>query len=108
MTLHPLDLLSVQETNDVRDIVLKSHPKQIIYFRETYLQEPPKQDLIKYLAAEHSGQKPISIPRTALAQYDVIGSDGVPQFHESVINLNTQERVSHVVVPKKFHACLTM
>ncbi|OAP65649.1 copper amine oxidase 1 [Fonsecaea erecta] len=108
MTPHPLDILSAEETNSARDLILGLHPDAVLSFREIYLDEPPKEQLIQYLLAEHSGKDAAPLPRRALVQYDVIGADRVPQFHEAVVDLDAQKRVSHVVVDKSQHASLTL
>lgn len=108
MKPHPLDQLSVQETNRVRDLVLALYPQSVLSFRETYLQEPSKKLLKEYLVAEHNGKNAPRPPRQALAQYDVIGEDHIPQFHESVIDLDQGKQVSHVIVSKEQHAALTL
>lgn len=108
MAPHPLDILSAEETNAARDLVVSLHPGYVLSFREIYLDEPAKQQLIQFLTAEHSGQEAIRPARRALVQYDVIGHDKVPEFHEAVIDLDQQKRVSHVVVDKSHHAALTL
>lgn len=108
MAPHPLDILSAEETNAARDIVVGLHANYVLSFREIYLDEPPKQQLIQFLAAEHSGQEAARPARRALVQYDVIGNDKIPEFHEAIIDLDQQKRVSHVVVDKSQHACLTL
>ncbi|KAG9769431.1 Copper amine oxidase 1 [Exophiala dermatitidis] len=108
MAPHPLDILSVEETNKARDIVASLHPDTVLSFREIYLEEPAKKDLIDFLAAEHAGRDAPRPPRTALVQYDVIGADRIPQYHESIIDLDKNKRVSHVEVDKSQHASLTL
>ncbi|CAI7591723.1 unnamed protein product [Penicillium bialowiezense] len=108
---HPLTILSIDETNLARDVVKSLHPGVVIDFREIFLQEPPKAQLVEFLAIEHAGRLSPTTPkpaRLALCQYDVIGSDRVPQFHESVIDVITQSRVKHTVVGKEHHASLTL
>lgn len=108
---HPLTILSIDETNLARDVVKSLHPGVVIDFREIFLQEPPKAQLVEFLAIEHAGRLSPTTPkpaRLALCQYDVIGSDRVPQFHESVIDVITQSRVEHTVVGKEHHASLTL
>lgn len=108
---HPLAILSETETNLARDVVKAAHPKTVIDFREIYLQEPPKAQLLEFLAIEHAGRLSPTTPRPprlALAQYDVIGSDRIPQYQESVIDLATAKRIQHTVVGKQHHAALTL
>jgi len=108
---HPLDILSEQETNVARDVVVASHPGKVIDFREIFLQEPPKKQLREYLELEHAGRlSPTTTrpPRLAKCQYDVIGSDRIPEYHESVVEIGAKKRVSHQVVGKQHHASLTL
>lgn len=108
MAPHPLDMLSAEETNAARDFILKLHPDAVLSFREIFLEEPPKQQLIEYLTAEHAGKTAQAPARRALVQYDVIGSDRIPEFHEAIIDLDAQKRESHTVVDKSQHASLTL
>ena len=108
---HPLSILSIEETNLARDVVKAAHPNVVIDFREIFLQEPPKAQLQEFLALEHAGRLSPTTPRPprlALCQYDVIGADRIPQFHESVIDVVSQSRVNHTVVGKEHHASLTL
>lgn len=108
---HPLAILSPAETNVARDVVKVAHPNTVLDFREIYLQEPPKTQVQDFLALEHAGRLSPTTPRPrrlALCQYDVIGPDRVPQFHESVIDVVSRTRVKHTVVGKQHHASLTL
>jgi primary-amine oxidase len=108
---HPLSILSAAETNLARDVVKAAHPNVVIDFREIFLQEPPKALLLEFLAVEHAGRLSPTTPRPprlALCQYDVIGSDRIPQFHESVVDVVLQSRVKHTMVGKQHHASLTL
>lgn len=87
MAPHPLDILSVDETNVARDAILSMHPDVVVDFREIYLQEPAKEELKKFLDLEHSAHLSSTSPRPkrlAKCQYDVVGADRVPEYHESV------------------------
>lgn len=111
MVPHPLAILSIDETKRARDVVIKSHPNVTISFREIFLQEPAKADLKKFLELEHSGRLSPTTPRPprlAKCQYDVIGSDRVPEYHESVVDVNRAARVKHEVIGKQHQAALTM
>lgn len=109
--IHPLAILSEAETNLARDVVKAAHPDTVIDFREIFLQEPPKAQLLEFLALEHAGRLSPTTPRPprlALCQYDVIGADRIPQFHESVVDVVSRSRVKHTVVGKEHHASLTL
>jgi len=108
MAPHPLDILSIEETAEARDIVASFHRDAVLSFREIYLEEPPKRQLIEFLAAEHAGKDAVRPNRTALVQYDVVESDRIPHYHESVIDLDEKKRISHAVVDENQHAGLTM
>lgn len=108
MAPHPLDILSVEETARARDVVANLHPNTVLSFRSIYLEEPPKGELIKFLAAENAGKDAARPRRTALVQYDVIGSDRIPQYHESIVDLDQDKRISLVVLDKSQHASLTL
>lgn len=109
MQPHPLSILSEQEINLARSTVIATHPDTVIDFREIYLHEPPKVQLREFLALEHSGRLSPTSPRPARlarCQYDVIGVDRVPSFHESVVDVVLGKRVKHQVVGKQYHASL--
>ncbi|KYK57983.1 copper amine oxidase [Drechmeria coniospora] len=113
MAPHPLSDLSLDETNHARDTVLKLHPGCVIDFRAIYLLEPHKADMIPFLEREHAGQDEIDdgSPRPArLAQmrYDVIGGSKAAEYHESVIDISTSQRVDHRIVGPGHHASLTI
>lgn len=108
---HPLTPLSEHETNTARDVILASYPGKVIFFREIYLEEPAKEDLLPYLQLEHSGKLSPTSPRPkrlAKCQYDVVGSERVPEFHEAVVDVERKERVSFTVVGKQHQASLTL
>lgn len=108
---HPLAILSEAETNLARDVVKNAHPNTVIDFREIFLQEPPKAQLLEFLAVEHAGRLSPTTPRPprlALCQYDVIGADRIPQFHESLVDVVFRTRVKHTIVGKQHHASLTL
>lgn len=111
MAPHPLAILSEEETNLARDVVIAEHPNTVISFREIYLLKPPKDQLREFLALEHAGRLSPTTPRPprlATCQYDVIGADHIPSFHESVVDVVARKRVKHHIVGKQHHAPLTM
>ncbi|RMZ87039.1 hypothetical protein DV736_g5735, partial [Chaetothyriales sp. CBS 134916] len=108
MAPHPLDPLTTEEINKVRELVLAQYPDQVVSFRDTFLEEPLKEELKRYLFAEHAGQ-PIDPPhRRAFARFDVIGKDKVPRCHESIFDVNRETRLSHAVIDDDRHAPLTI
>lgn len=108
---HPLSGLTADEINRARDVVLRLHPGTVIDFRSIFLLEPPKAEVVPFLALEHAGKVTASTPRPArLAQawYDVIGGSQAAEYHESVIDVGAAKRVGHKVVPTEHHAGLTV
>ncbi|KAF2676768.1 copper amine oxidase-like protein [Lentithecium fluviatile CBS 122367] len=114
MAPHPFKILSIEETRIARDVILSLHTGNVVVdFREIYLQEPNKALMKQYLELEHSGrpgQSPHSKrpPRLAKVQYDIIGSDKVPEYNEAVVDVETRKRMKHEVIGKEFHASLTL
>ncbi|KAF6840314.1 copper amine oxidase [Colletotrichum plurivorum] len=108
---HPLSALSLEETNRARDIVLAAHPGSVLDFRQNYLWEPPKADVVKFLELEHSGALTASSPRPArCAQvfYDVIGGSTKAQYYESVVDLGLGKIVDQKVIGSEHQASLTI
>jgi primary-amine oxidase len=109
--VHPLRGLSVQETERAKETLLAEHKGELIIVREIWLQEPPKQQLRKFLDLEHSGNLTATCPRPArcaAAQYDVVGSDKIPYFHEAVVDIDKKAVVKHEVISKEQHAPLKL
>jgi primary-amine oxidase len=108
---HPLDGLSLEEAKTVRQLVLDLHTGELLNFREIFLREPRKQELIEFLAAEHAGKVDANTPRPArqaMCFYDAIGSDKVPRYTESVIDLAGGKILATEVVDSKQHGALTL
>jgi primary-amine oxidase len=86
---HPLEQLSREEIYVARNAILKAH-KTAIYFRTISAVEPPKAQLVAYLAAEHAGtlstegDRP---PRQARVQYDLVRRNGGHNYMASVIDI---------------------
>ena len=113
MAPHPFKTLNVNETQIARDVILAQHSDVVVAFREIFLQEPAKELMKQYLDLEHSskpGQSPTSKrpPRLAKCQYDIIGSDKIPEHHESIVDVDLKKRVRHEVIGKEHHASLTL
>jgi primary-amine oxidase len=128
MVPHPLQILSADEINLARQVILDCHPDEVIDFREIYLREPPKVELLPFLEAgtyhffcnimpvltvftEHSHRLSPTTPRPvrcAKVQYDSIGRDKIPKYSESVVDLDHKKRVQHVIISEKHHAPLTL
>jgi primary-amine oxidase len=114
MAPHPFKNLSAEETRVARDTILSIHKDVLVNFREIFLQEPEKEVMKTFLEAEHTGrpgQSPTSKrpPRLAKVMYDVIGDDRIPEYNESIIDVEKKKRVRHEVVGKeKGQASLTL
>jgi primary-amine oxidase len=114
MAPHPFKNLSSEETRVARDTVLSLHKDVLVNFREIFLQEPEKEVMKAFLEAEHTGrpgQSPSSKrpPRLAKVMYDIIGDDRIPEYNESIIDVEQKKRVRHEVVGKeKGQASLTL
>lgn len=114
MAPHPFKILSSEETLVARETVLSLHKDAVVDFREIFLQEPEKEVMKAYLESEHAarpGQSPTSKRPSRLAKvmYDVIGSDRIPEYNESIIDVEQKKRVRHEVVGKeKGQASLTL
>ncbi|KAK1851036.1 copper amine oxidase [Colletotrichum chrysophilum] len=108
---HPLSALSLEETNKARDIVLAAHPGSVLDFRQNYLWEPPKAEVLKFLDLEHSGKLTASSPRPArCAQvfYDVIGGATKAQYFESIVDLGLRKIVDQKLIGSEHQASLTI
>ncbi|CAE7007373.1 hypothetical protein CFE70_001440 [Pyrenophora teres f. teres 0-1] len=113
MAPHPFMPLSAQETIVARDIILSLHKDTIVNFREIFLQEPAKELMKQYLELEHAarpGQSQASKrpPRLANCLYDVIGSDKIPVYNESVIDIEKKTRVKHATFGSEHQATLAI
>lgn len=110
-SVHPFQILSQEETSRARDIVLAQHDNEVVDFREIYLKEPAKADMVAFLELEHAGQLSSTSPRPARlakCQYDVIGSDKIPYYHESIVDVDNGTRVKHEIIGKQHQAALTL
>jgi primary-amine oxidase len=108
---HPLDNLSVAEIGIARQLILEEHSGSLINFREIFLSEPRKAELIRFLAIEHEGklddytQRP---PRHAKCWYDVILTSQAPSYRETIVDLDHRTVVSTETVDTQHHASLTL
>jgi primary-amine oxidase len=53
LPIHPLQIISATEIQRARDVVLDKHDNEVVNFREIFLQEPLKAELIRFLDLEH-------------------------------------------------------
>jgi primary-amine oxidase len=108
---HPLDQLSVAESDVARQGVLEARGAEVaLNFRSIALEEPPKEELINFLELEHAGSltAPTARPaRLAKVQYDVVRGDRSHEYTESLIDVHSGREVSQRVVDKIYQAALT-
>ncbi|KAF8862645.1 copper amine oxidase [Acephala macrosclerotiorum] len=108
---HPLDPLSVVESDSVRETILRSRGQDnAIHFRSIYLEEPPKKELSSFLELENVGKVTSQTPRPARiakVQYDVIRSTTYHEYMESWVDVKSGNEVRHRTIDKMFQAALT-
>jgi hypothetical protein len=66
---------------------------------------------VGHLQLEHSGRLSPTSPRPARlakCQYDVIGRDRIPSYHECVVDIGSRKRIKHEVIGKEHQAALTL
>lgn len=108
---HPLAQLSVKESHRARDVILRLHDKAILDFRTISLEEPAKAELTKFLEAEHNGTLTSSTTRpkrVARVSYDIIGNNRIPQYHESLVDIEKGAEISRELISTAHHASLTL
>lgn len=67
---HPLAPLSATELQNAASIIRASWPAHTdLHFKVVTLQEPPKAEVLKYLAAEHDNLSRPSVSRKAFINY---------------------------------------
>ncbi|KAA8574817.1 hypothetical protein EYC84_004064 [Monilinia fructicola] len=75
-------------------------------------EEPPKVELQKFLEIEHNGALNASTPYpkrvSRVSSYDVIGSNKIPQYHESLVDVEEGVEISREIVSTAHHASLTL
>lgn len=108
---HPLDQLSVAESDVARQVVLEARGASVaLNFRSIALEEPPKDELTRYLDLEHAGRVAEHTPRPArLAKvsYDIVRGDRSHDYTESFVDVRAAAEVSRRVVDKVHQAALT-
>ena len=106
---HPLDHLSVAESDRARQIILDIRGSDVaIRFRSIALEEPLKKELWPFLELEHADRLTADTPRPARqarVQYDVIRGKNV-DYTESFVDVTTGQETQHRVVDKLHQAAL--
>lgn len=108
---HPLDQLTVAESNIAREVILDTRgTNAAIQFRSIALEEPLKKELWQFLELEHAGSVTAATPRPARqarVQYDVVRSPKDIEYTESWVDVVTGKETQHRVVDKVHQAALT-
>ncbi|KAK3384997.1 copper amine oxidase [Podospora didyma] len=82
---HPLGPLSGAEITQSSGLIQASWPESTRFqFRVITLYEPPKEELVPYLAAERAGEALPAVDRRAFVVYYFKGTDAL---HEAIVNL---------------------
>ncbi|EUC30330.1 hypothetical protein COCCADRAFT_104234 [Bipolaris zeicola 26-R-13] len=113
MAPHPFKSISPDEIRVARDVIRSLYKDSLINFREIFIQEPNKEAMKQFLELEHAAKPGHSAatkrpPRLAKVQYDVIGSDKIPQYNESVVDVEQKKRVRHQSFPKDIQSSLAL
>ncbi|KAK7962889.1 uncharacterized protein PG986_003714 [Apiospora aurea] len=105
---HPLQRLNDEEILKAKDILTKSHDSgEKLLFRFTYLEEPKRQDMVKYLAAEHQDDKTATLPtlpRMVKFVYDVIKGPGEHTLADAVVDIDAGKVVHTQTHPRESQA----
>ncbi|EXJ55847.1 primary-amine oxidase [Cladophialophora yegresii CBS 114405] len=91
---HPLDPLTPQEISATAQHVRKAFPDSEAYFRVITLAEPPKEEMMVFLDAEHEGQPVGKRPaRLATVQVFFGAKRDSEHFYELKVNVDSGEIV---------------
>jgi primary-amine oxidase len=108
---HPLDQLSVTESDLARDVILNARgPNVAINFRSIFLEEPLKKELSYFLELEHSGRVTAQTPRPARlakVQYDIVRDDKHVEYIESLVDVARGKEIRQRTVDKPHQPGLT-
>ena len=108
---HPLDQLSIEESDYAREVILNARGSKVaINFRSIFVDEPPKQELSRFLDLENAGRVTSHTPRparVAKVQYDVIRDDRQHEYMESCVDVESGKETQQRVVEKMHQAALT-
>lgn len=105
---HPLQRLNDEEILKAKNILAKSHDSgEILQFRFTYLEEPKREDLVQYLAAEHQDGDTVTLPtlpRMVKFVYDVVKGPGEHILADAVVDIDSGEVVLKQTHPTESQA----
>ncbi|KAF4871783.1 Copper amine oxidase 1 [Colletotrichum siamense] len=98
--LHPLDPATAEEIQVATDLVKNLFYGIPLHFKAAGLDEPPKQEMIAYLKAEHAGEPLPEIPRRIFAIWYIKRS---PRLFEGVIDVTNKRVIQHEELSRDFH-----
>ncbi|KJR88913.1 primary-amine oxidase [Sporothrix schenckii 1099-18] len=102
---HPLGPLTAAEITAATALVRKAWPEGTLFqFKVVTLQEPPKAELVPYLAAERAGTAASSLPVIPRRVYVAYYLRNTHKFHEAMANLSTGTLERNVRLPADKHA----
>jgi primary-amine oxidase len=122
VTMHPLAALSAEELKIVSGLIKGLYPSTIeINFKVLTLKEPPKEQVLSYLEAEHAGGdaliKHAAPDRRAWVNYYIkntarhiqrldLDANWLLQskFHEATVNITGRKVEQHVLLGANIHA----
>ncbi|KAI0154251.1 copper amine oxidase [Xylariaceae sp. FL1272] len=107
---HPLRPLSEDELLRARSLVIDKHSGDGIgcVFRSAYFDEPKREELMQYLAAEHAGEKSPTTPtRRVKLLYDVV-QDGVFQLTETIVDVEAGQIYASKEFAPRYQTSYTM
>lgn len=100
--MHPLAPLSASELLSAASLVKASWPAHAdLHFKVVTLKEPPKEEVLKYLEAEHSRSSLPAMSRKAFVNYYIRNSS---KFHEAVVDLSSGRVEYNVLLGPFVHA----
>lgn len=108
---YPLKQLPLEEPHKARGIILHLHSKSLVSFRTISVEEPPKAELQRFLEIERNGALNTSTTypkRLSRVAYDVIGSSKIPQYLESLVDVEEGVEISREIGYTAHHASLTL
>lgn len=98
--LHPLDPAAAEEIQIATDLVKNLFYGIPLHFKAAGLDEPPKQEMVAYLKAEHAGEPLPEIPRRIFAIWYIKRS---PRLFEGVIDVTNKRVIQHEELSRDFH-----
>lgn len=98
---HPLDPATAAEIQQATDLVKKTFEPLQLRFKAAGLDEPPKKELVAYLAAEHQGLPRPPLPRRIFVMWYI---QGTSRLFEGVVDVTSGQLASQKELPADFHS----